>query len=492
MSHAGVPDVTRLATAGRKPGFRAGSVYLVGAGPGHPGLMTTRAREVLAKADVVVYDRLLSPRALGFAPVSAEFVYVGKESGNHTMKQADINALLVARAQDGQMVVRLKGGDPFVFGRGGEEAEACRASGIPFEVVPGVTSAVAVSAYAGIPVTHRGVATSFSVVTGHQCATGQDEEMDWSGLGPMDATLVILMGVGQLETIVRRLKLAGRGGETPVALVRWGTRAHQQTLEGTLDTITRQVRESGFQSPAIIVVGEVVKLRTALSWFEMRPLMGRRILIAADTQEEGRDLASALEELGAETLDVSVEQGTVTNPMRVQQLLNHSTGELLFHDVQSVHGFFACLRLLDMDLRSLAGYRIGAVGESVSWALLQHHIHADFVGTVDNETRMNGAKGTNSGVVTFIGDGVAKEYRICQTSPHTAQLRAMWEASDGDFDLCVATSAEALQFVRQVQHATSPHGHDIPVGFARTVSEAIVLISQFEDEGHKVDAGVNG
>ena len=246
------------------------NVALVGAGPGDPGLMTVRGLALLRRADVVVYDRLVDPRLLDEARPDAHRVFVGKASGAHTLPQPDINALLVRHAAQGRRVVRLKGGDPFVFGRGGEEAEALAAAGIPFEVVPGVSSAVAVPAYAGIPVTHRAVASSFAVVTGHEDEGKDEAAVDWSRLATAVDTLVILMGVRSLPRIAAALLEAGRAPATPVALVRWGTTDAQETVVGRLDQIATLAAAVRLAPPVVIVVGDVVNLRERLAWFGVR------------------------------------------------------------------------------------------------------------------------------------------------------------------------------------------------------------------------------
>src|SRR5207244_688211 len=237
-------------------------------GPGDPGLMTVRGLALLRRADVVVYDRLVDPRLLDEARPDAIRVFVGKASGAHTLPQREINALLVRHAGRGRRVVRLKGGDPFVFGRGGEEAEALAAAGIPFEVVPGVSSAVAVPAYAGIPVTHRGTASSFAVVTGHGSASGRESSVDWARLACSADTLVVLMGVESLSRIARELIAHGRPAATPVALVRWGTTSAQETVTGTLRDIAARAARARLEPPVVIVIGDVVALRERLQWFD--------------------------------------------------------------------------------------------------------------------------------------------------------------------------------------------------------------------------------
>jgi uroporphyrin-III C-methyltransferase len=243
-----------------------GRVFLIGAGPGDPGLLTLKAKDCLEQSDVVVYDRLVSPEILAFIPSHAERIYVGKEANNHTLPQEKIEALLVEKALRGYTVSRLKGGDPFVFGRGAEEAEALAAKGIPFEIVPGVSSAIAAPAYAGIPLTHRRLASGFHVVTGHEClhSTGTP----WQVLALSSQTLVILMGMKHLQEIADKLISYGRASDTPVAVVRWGTTSHQKVVVGTLATIAAVVEENQLKPPAVIVVGNVVRLRDILQWFE--------------------------------------------------------------------------------------------------------------------------------------------------------------------------------------------------------------------------------
>ncbi len=244
----------------------SGSVALVGAGPGDPGLMTVRGLALLRRAEVVIHDRLVDPRLLEEAPVDALRIFAGKASGAHVLSQERINALLVAHARRGRRVVRLKGGDPFVFGRGGEEASALAAAGIPFEVVPGVSSAVAVPAYAGVPVTHRGIASSFAVVTGHEDEDKTDESVDWARLATAVDTLVILMGALSLPRIAHALLAAGRRADTPVALIRWGTTDAQETIVGRLDEIAALADAVRLAPPVVIVVGDVVALRQRLAW----------------------------------------------------------------------------------------------------------------------------------------------------------------------------------------------------------------------------------
>ena len=246
----------------------AGKVYLVGAGPGDPDLITVKGLRCLQEADVILYDRLVNPELLQYAKEGAQLVYCGKLPHYHTMKQETINHFLIKYAKKGYQVVRLKGGDPFVFGRGGEEAEECVKNDVPFEVVPGITSGIAASAYAGIPVTHRSLSKSFAFITGHQAAGNVAADHQWYHLANGVDTLCIYMGVSHLPTIIKQLIESGKSPETPIALIHWGTLSDQQTVVGTFETIEDLVKEAGISNPSMIVIGEVVKLHNRLNWFQ--------------------------------------------------------------------------------------------------------------------------------------------------------------------------------------------------------------------------------
>jgi len=272
-------------------------VYIIGAGPGDVGLITLKGVECLREADVVVYDYLVSKDLLKYAKADARFIYAGKQGGAHTLSQWQINDLLVKEVKAGNIVARLKGGDPFIFGRGGEEAEKLAANKIPFEIVPGVTSAIAVPSYAGIPLTHRGLTPTVAFVTGHEDPTKEKSDINWSALARI-GTLVFLMGVKNIEKIVRELKDNGRSPQTPAALIRWGTTPRQEILEGNLSSIVQLVRERKFAPPAILVVGEVVALRGTLQWFDSKPLFGKGVVITRP-EKQADDLAKLLMNKGA-------------------------------------------------------------------------------------------------------------------------------------------------------------------------------------------------
>jgi len=346
------------------------SVALVGAGPGDPGLLTRRGAELLASADVVVYDRLAAPALLDLAPASAERVYVGKAPGAVAMTQDEINALLVKEGLAGRAVVRLKGGDPFVFGRGGEEAEALGAAGVPFEVVPGISSAIAAPAYAGIPVTHRGTSTHFTVVTGHEDPAKGESEVDWGALARTGGTLVVLMGAGRADEIARLLIDGGRSPDTPVAIVRNGTRPDQQTARATLATIgTVQVKP-----PSVIVIGEVAAID--LSWFDTRPLSGRTVVVTR-AREQASALRTRLERLGAEVLElptIAVEPVDIAVPDLA------AYGWLVFTSANGVSALFdRGLAPAGLDARALANARIAAIGPGTAAALAERGVRADLL-----------------------------------------------------------------------------------------------------------------
>lgn len=360
---------------------RPGTVYLVGAGPGDPGLLTVRGREVLEAADVVVYDRLIDPGLLEFCPPHCERVDAGKEPGRQAMDQGEINRTLVERAGRGLQVVRLKGGDPFVFGRGGEEALALAATGVPYEVIPGVTSAVAVPAYAGIPVTHRDVAGSFGVVTGHQRPGRPTAAVDWSAFGRQPDTLVVLMGLGELEAITAALVSAGRDPATPAAVIAGGTTARQRTVVADLGSVAAEVAAAGLGNPATLIVGRVVRLREQLQWLERRSLFGRRIVLTR-TREQASGLAARLRLLGAEPVGLPVLRIIdQPDPEDLEWAITNVAAFwwVCFTSAHAVEPFFTALYERGLDARTLAGTRVACVGPATAQAVRAHGIVADVV-----------------------------------------------------------------------------------------------------------------
>lgn len=358
-----------------------GTVYLVGAGPGDPRLITVRAVECLARADVVVYDYLSSPELLAYAKKAAETIYVGKQANRHAMAQPQINELIVAKARAALTVVRLKGGDPYVFGRGGEEALELQKAGIPFEVVPGVTAAVAASAYAGIPVTHREFCSAFTLITGHEDPTKTESAINWSAIAAGGGTLAFYMGVKNLPHIAEKLIEAGRSPDTPVALIRWGTLPTQRVVEGTLGNIVERVREAKLTPPCIIIVGEVVQLRASLNWFEHRPLFGKTIAITR-SREQASDLAAKLEELGAHVLKfptIRFEPPEDDGPLRRAVSSLAEFDWIVFTSVNAVERFFDTLDQAGLDSRNLAGNKICCIGPGTAAKLAEHGIRTDLI-----------------------------------------------------------------------------------------------------------------
>ena len=350
-------------------------VYLVGAGAGDVGLLTCKAAELLRAADVVIYDRLADDAILNLCP-HAKKIYVGKAAGRHTLKQSEINQLLVDTARQNEIVVRLKGGDPFVFGRGGEEALYLRENNLPFEIVPGVTSAVAVPAYAGIPVTHRGVAASFAVVTGHEDPSKPESSINWSKLATAVDTLIFLMGVANLPQIVDKLIEHGRSPETPAALIRWGTKPTQEVFVTTL----REVPNVKIQPPAIFVVGEVVNLREKLKWFDVRPLFGKRILVTR-ARAQASKLSAKLQALGAAVVECpAIKIAPPSDEFRQLDAAIKILREFdwtIFTSANGVEKFFARLKVHGLDARALN--KVAAIGSATADKLLTFGIVADVV-----------------------------------------------------------------------------------------------------------------
>lgn len=360
---------------------KKGKVYLIGAGPGDPGLLGLKAKECLETADAVVYDRLADPRIIEFCRKDAEMVYVGKASANHTMRQPDINKLLVKLAAEGKTVARLKGGDPFVFGRGGEEAIELLEAGLPFEFVPGVTSAIAVAEYAGIPVTHRHVATSFSVITGHEDPTKGESTINWKGLATAVDTLVFLMGVENIERISSQLIANGRSADCPAAVIRWGTRPEQRTLITTVGKAAADVKATGMKPPAIFLVGEVVKLREQLQWFDNKPLFGKTVIVTR-ARAQASALTKKLEAQGARVLEVPAIK--IVPPADFAPL-DKAIAEidtykwLILTSVNGVEYFFNRLQKAGKDSRALCGVKIAAIGSATAEALKGYGITADLI-----------------------------------------------------------------------------------------------------------------
>src|SRR5881296_1704345 len=375
---------------------RGGSVYLVGAGPGDLGLVTLRAKECIEHADVIVYDHLANPEMLSWAREDAEIIYAGKKPGeDQNLGQREINALLIKKAHEGKQVVRLKGGDPFVFGRGAEEAQAIAEAGIPFEVVPGITSPIAGPAYACIPMTYRAHNSHLTFFTGHEDPAKTESAIDYAALAKLGGTQVMLMGVERLASITREMLEQGVRNDLPVALVRWATTGRQETLTGTLQDIAQRAVASGFAAPAVAVFGEVVALRESLNWYENRPLSGKRIVVTR-TRKQASALSNKLRALGAQVIELpTIRIEPPTDLREFAELVQdaHIYDWIVFTSANGVEAFFEIFFKLYDDARELGCARIAAIGPATAQRVKDFHFHVDLQPD------------------EFIAEAVAKEFR---------------------------------------------------------------------------------
>ncbi len=358
-----------------------GKVWLVGAGPGDPGLLTMKAARAIAQADVLVYDYLAAAPIVDLASPACERIYVGKKAGAHTLSQDEITALIVRLGREGRKVVRLKGGDVFVFARGGEEADELRRAGVPFEICLGITSALAAPAYAGIPITHRDHNTSFTISTGHEDPLKGYSSLDFAKLANPKQTLVFLMAMGSLAGIVAQLRAHGMPGDLPVAIVREGTKPTQETLVATLDTIVAEVERARFAAPAIVVIGTVVNEREKIRWFDNQPFFGTRVLVTR-AAEDAAEFAAALWEIGAEPmLAPTIALGPPLDPARARLAVERvrDYAWLVFTSRHGVDAFFAHLREARRDARALGDVRVAAIGPATASRLRRHGVEPDLV-----------------------------------------------------------------------------------------------------------------
>lgn len=359
----------------------SGICYLTGAGPGDLGLVTLKARRVIEQAEVLVYDYLCNPEMLAWAPAGVEIIYAGKKAGDHTLTQEAINALLVEKTKSGKRVVRLKGGDPFLFGRGGEEAEALAKAKLAFEIIPGVTSAIAAPAYAGIPVTHRGHNAQLTIFTGHEDPTKPEQSIDYARLATQPGTKVMLMGVERLESITAKLLEHGAAPEMPVALVRWGTTGRQRSIRGTLSDIARIAKESAFSAPAVAVFGDVVNLRDQLNWFETKPLFGKRIVVTRTRKQAGA-LSEKFQALGADVLElptIKIEPPAKQDLLEFGELVRdtHTYDWLVFTSPNGVDAYFDMFYRIFRDAREIGGVRIAALGPATADKVREYRLAVD-------------------------------------------------------------------------------------------------------------------
>ena len=442
-----------------------GLCILAGAGPGDLGLMTLRAREAVEQAEVVVYDYLCNPEVLKWAPANAEIVYAGKKSGQHTLGQEAITQFLVDRTKEGKRVVRLKGGDPFVFGRGGEEAEALAEAHLRFEIVPGVSSAIAVPAYAGIPLTHREFASSFTVFTGHEDPAKGETAIDYRALVSSKGTLVMLMGMERLASIVPKFLASGADSQLPVALIRWGTTGRQETLIGKLESIV--AASTGFQPPAIAVFGQVVELRNKLRWFERRPLFGRRIVVTR-TRKQASVLSAKLRALGADVYEIpTIRIEPPENLMEFGELVRDAFQYdwLIFTSVNGVDAFFDMFYRLYDDARSIGNVKIAAIGPATAQRIKDLHLAVDlqpekFIAEaiIDGLVKLGSVENLKILVVRALGareilpkrlaelGAIVDEAIAYRTAPETADTSgALERIREEEADLITFTSSSTVE-----------------------------------------------
>ncbi len=481
-----------------------GKVYLVGAGPGDPGLLTLRGRDCLACAEAVVYDALVDPAFLAFAP-RAETVYAGKEASRHSLPQADINRILISLARRHAVVVRLKGGDPFVFGRGGEEAAALVEAGIPYEVVPGVTAGIAAPAYAGIPLTRRGLASTLSFIAGH--TRDNDKPFDIPAM-VASGTLVFYMGVRNMPRIVTAVLAMGRSPETPAAVIEWGTLARQRTIVGTLSDLHARCVAAAVEAPALIVVGETVALRENLAWFEARPLHGLRIAVTHTTQRRGA-LERRLTDLGAEVFSFP----TLTIEPVADSAMDFTPGEydwVVLTSVNSADLLFEGLARRGQDARALAGVRLCAVGNAAVDAIERRFLHVDAVAPGYRPHEVLAAMGplrdkrvllpradiTRSSLAAALREAGARvtEVAACETRPRTPDAEALAALRDFSPEVVVFTNATAAaNFARVAGDTVAPETVFASIGpvttqAARSAGLAIAIEPARHDLPNLVEA----
>jgi len=449
-----------------KSGSKNGKVYLVGAGPGDLGLVTLRAKECIENADVIVYDHLVNSDILGWAPDDAEIIYSGKQPGE-SRTQEEINALLIDKAREGMQVVRLKGGDPFVFGRGGEEAQQIASAGIPFEIVPGITSAIAGPAYAGIPMTHRAHNSHVTFFTGHEDPTKMESAIDYAALAKLGGTQVMLMGVERLGAVTSEMLKHGVRGDLPVALVRWATTGQQETLTAKLSDIAQKAEANNFEAPAVAVFGDVVSLRDTLNWYEKRALLGKRIVVTR-TRKQASALSNKLRALGAHVIELpTIRIEPPSNLHEFAELVQdaHIYDWIVFTSANGVDAFFDIFFKLYDDAREIGGVRIAAIGPATAQRVKDFHLHVDlqpeeFVaeavvcefkkqGSIENErilvVRAEKARDVLPKELSAAG-AIVDEAFAYRTVPETRDISgAQRQLAQGGADLITFTSSSTVE-----------------------------------------------
>jgi len=438
----------------------SGVCHLAGAGPGDLGLVTLRVKALLEKADVVVFDYLCNPEMLKWARAGVEIIYAGKKAGNHTLRQEEINALLVEKTKAGNRVLRLKGGDPFLFGRGGEEAEALAEAGLAFEIVPGVTSAIAAPAYAGIPVTHRDFTSSLTIFTGHEDPLKADTALDYARLAALPGTKVMLMGVERMGAITAELQKHGMAPETPVALVRWGTTGRQDTLSATLSTVATKILETGFTAPAVAVFGEVATLRDKLGWFEKRPLRGKRIVVTRTRQQAGV-LSAGLREIGGDVYELPTIR--IDPPLDLRSFAElvqeaHTYDWLVFTSPNGVNAFFDVFYKLYSDAREIGGVRIAAIGPATAQRVRDFHLAVDLQPS------------------EFVAEAIVKEFQAKEGN--VENQRFLLARAEQARDVLPVELGKLGAIVDQaIAYRTVPETEDVTGGIARFKAEGADLIT---------------
>lgn len=436
-----------------------GIVYLVGAGPGDPGLLTLRAKECIEMADVLIYDYLSNAEFLRMAKPGSERIYAGKKAKDHTLTQDQINELIVAKAKEGKIVTRLKGGDPVLFGRGAEEAAELAAAGIRYEIVPGVSSSIAGPIYAGIPVTHRAHASQLTIFTGHEDPTKAESSLDYAHLARTPGTRVMLMGVERMMEITGELMKHGASADTPVALVRWATRGNQQTLTGTLGNIADKVKAAGFKAPAVCVIGDVVKERENINWFENRPLFGKRIVVTR-TRHQAGGLTKQLSQLGADVIELpTIKITQPTNLMEFGELVQdcYTYDWIIFSSPNGVDAFFTMFYKLYSDARSIGGAKIACIGPGTAEKVKEYHLAVDLMPD------------------KYVAEGLVEKFRKDESIEH---LKVLWVRAEEAREVIARDLSKMGAIVDEaLAYRTVPEREDNQSAIARMTDEGADMIT---------------
>ncbi len=454
---------------------QAGICYLVGAGPGDPGLLTLKGKACIEQADVLVYDYLCNPELLRHARAGCERVYVGKKARDHTLKQEDINDLIVRLTREGKVVTRLKGGDPVLFGRGAEEAQELAAAGVRFEIVPGITSAIAGPAYAGIPVTHRAHCSQLTIFTGHEDPTKPDTSLNYAKLAQADGTKVFLMGVERMTEITDALMRHGAAPETPMALVRWATHGRQQTLVATLGTMAQRVEEAGFKAPAVAVLGDVVNERGNINWFESRPLFGKRVVVTRTRHQIG-EVSRLLGALGADVIELpTIRIVEPEDKLGFGELVQdcHTYDWIVFSSPNGVDAFFQMFYRLYDDARSIGGARIAVIGPGTAAKIKEHHLAVDLMPEKN-----------------FVAEGLVQAFR---EQHNVENLKVLWVRAAGAREVIANGLTELGAIVDEaIAYQTRPEREDNLEGLARLNDEGadVITFTSASTVEHFFDLGV--